>query len=377
VEGAIEAARERFPRVAISHEWLTVPGGSEQVVEAMLEVFPDAEIFTSVHDPAAFGPPIADRPVHTSLLDRVPRATRIYPRLLPLMDAAFRSFDLGGFDLILSSNHACAKNVRTPESALHVCYCHTPMRYAWDPSFLHDEALGRVARLVAPPLLAYLRHRDRVGAQRPDGFMANSHFVADRIRRFYGRESEVLHPPVNVAPMLARPRRTPGHYLFLSRLVPYKRADLAVAACARLGRPLKVVGEGRGAAAARAVAGPTVEFLGRLSDEALTETLAGAKALIFPAEEDFGIVPVEAQAAGVPVIAYRGGGARDSVVEGDTGVFHDAQTPESLAAAILEFEDLTFDEQAIRDNARRFAPERFDKEIAALILDQAAVRWNG
>ena len=144
----VEAARERFPRVAISHEWLTVPGGSEQVVEAMLDVFPQAELFTSVHDPAAFGPPISGRPVHASFLNRVPNATRIYPRLLPLMDAAFRSFDLSGFDLVLSSNHACAKNVRTPQGARHVCYCHTPMRYAWDPAFLEGEDLGRAGRLA-------------------------------------------------------------------------------------------------------------------------------------------------------------------------------------------------------------------------------------
>jgi glycosyltransferase involved in cell wall biosynthesis len=242
------------------------------------------------------------------------------------------------------------------------------MRYAWDPSFLRDEALGRVTRLVAPPLLAYLRHRDRVGAQRPDGFMANSHFVADRIRRFYGRESEVLHPPVNVAPMLARPRRGAGHYLFLSRLVPYKRADLAVAACARLERPLKVVGEGRGAAAAHAVSGPTVEFLGRLSDAALTEALAGAKALIFPAEEDFGIVPVEAQAAGVPVIAYGRGGVRDTVVDGRTGVLFDEQTVDSVCDAILRFESRDWPEAPLREHAAAFEPERFRRGLAEYLL---------
>ena len=163
----IGAARDRFARVAIAHEWLTIPGGSEQVVEAMLDVFPHAEIFTSVYDRSAFGPPIADRPVHVSFLDRVPRATRIYPRLLPLMDVAFRSFDLRGFDLVLSSNHACAKNVRTPDGALHVCYCHTPMRYAWDPSFLAAEDLGAFERVAARVLLPLLRRRVRAAAAGP------------------------------------------------------------------------------------------------------------------------------------------------------------------------------------------------------------------
>jgi glycosyltransferase involved in cell wall biosynthesis len=369
VEDAIAAARDRFGRVAIAHEWLTIPGGSELVVEAMLEVFPDAEIFTSVHDPAAFGPPIAGRPVHASFLNRVPRATRIYPRLLPLMDGAFRSFDLRGFDLVLSSNHACAKNVRTPAGALHVCYCHTPMRYAWDPQFLAGEELGPAARLAARALLPMLRRRDRAAAAGPDRFLANSTAVAERIRRFYAREAVVLPPPVDVEPLLRTPRGSGGYYLFLSRIVPYKRADLAVEACTTLGRPLKVAGEGRALAKLRARAGSNVEFLGLVPAADLPGLLAGARALLFPGEEDFGIVPVEAQAAGTPVIAYGRGGARDTVVDGVTGVLFEPQTAAALAAAIVAFEQRTWSEEAVRGNARRFGRERFLDGLARQVLE--------
>ena len=360
-------ARDRFRRVAITHEWLTVPGGSELVVRHILDLFPDAEIFTSVYDREAL-PEFRDHVVHTSFLDRVPGATRHYPRMLPLMDRAFRSFDLNAFDLVISSNHACAKNVTTPESTRHVCYCHTPMRYAWDPSFMSSEEVGPLARLALPPMLAHLRRRDLAAAALPDAFVANSTVVRDRIRDFYGRDSVVIHPPVETEPLLKQPRAPGDYYLHLGRLVPYKRADLTVAACAQLGRPLKVAGDGRALDSLRASAPPNVEFLGRVSDEQLRELLAGALALVFPGEEDFGIVPVEAQAAGVPVIAYGRGGATDSVVDGQTGLLFSEQTPEGLVQAILAFEDATFDEDAIRDNARGFAPDRFRREFASFVV---------
>jgi glycosyltransferase involved in cell wall biosynthesis len=363
------ALHERFPRVAISHEWLTIPGGSEKVVLQLLELFPDADIYTSVYDPAPWPPAIRPEKVHASFLDRLPGARRHYPRLLPLMNTAFESFDLDGYDLVLSSNHACAKNVITAPGTLHVCYCHTPMRYAWDPGFFAGERINPAERAVLPFLLSRLRRQDAIAAARPDRYVANSRHVAARIRKYYRRESVVIHPPVDVAPLLDTPRREEDYYLFLGRLVPYKRADLALEACARLDRPLKVVGGGRGEGGLAEVAGTRTEFLGRVDDAVLAGVIAGARALLFPGEEDFGMVPVEVQAAGVPVIAYGRGGARDSVIDGRTGVLYDQPSAEGLVGGIERFEGLSFDEGALREHALGFAPERFRERMTGLLLE--------
>jgi glycosyltransferase involved in cell wall biosynthesis len=367
----IERLRARYPRVAIVHEWLTIPGGSEDVVIELLKMFPQAELFTTIYDPSPWPELITDRPVHASFLDRVPGAKRHYPKLLPLMNRAFRSFDLSDFDLVLSSNHASAKNVRTPPGALHVCYCHTPMRYAWDESFLEGE-LGPTTRRLIRPLLSWLRRQDRKGSRGPDVFVANSRHVAARIERCYGRPAEVVHPPVDVEHYLALKHAPRDFYLVFGRVVPYKRVDLAVAACARLGRPLKVAGGGRALEAARELAGERTELLGRVSEDERDALLGGARALLFPGEEDFGIVPVEAQAAGVPVIAYGLGGATESVIDGRTGVLFAEQTADGLARAIERFEALTLNDDDARENARRFGRDRFRREIAD-VIDRAAV----
>ena len=374
----IERLRARFPRVAVVHDWLTIPGGSEDVVIELLELFPQAELFTSVYDPRPWPPIITERPVHASFLNRVPTATRNYPKLLPLMNRAFESFDLHGFDLVLSSSHANAKNVRTPPGTLHVCYCHTPMRYAWEPEFLAGEEIPRAMRIALPPLLGYLRRKDLAGARRPDVFVANSQHVAARIGRFYGREAVVVHAPVDVDHYLAIERRAggppsgvDGFYLVFGRVVPYKRVDLALAGAALAGRHVKVAGSGRALEAVRAQAGPNAELLGRVSDDERDALLASARALLFPGEEDFGIVPVEAQAAGLPVIAYGVGGARETVRDGVTGVLFDAQTPQAVADAIRRFETLTLDPAAPRENARGFGRVRFRAEMAAVIAAAA------
>jgi glycosyltransferase involved in cell wall biosynthesis len=367
----LERLRERFPRVAVIHDWLTIPGGSEQVVLELLEMFPHAELFTSVYDPSPWPVQITERPVHSSFLNRIPGASRHYPKLLPLMNRAFRSFDLSGFDLVLSSSHACAKNVRTPPDALHVCYCHTPMRYAWEEGFLEGEDVGRVTRLLLPPLLARLRREDLAGADGPDVFVANSRYVAQRIERYYARSAEVVHPPVDVDHFLGLERQPRDYYLAFGRVVPYKRVDLAVTACARLGRQLKVAGDGRALDAVRAQAGEGTEFLGMVSEAERDRLLGGARALLFPGEEDFGIVPVEAQAAGVPVIAYGIGGAAETVLDGRTGVLFGEQSAAALAAAIERFEGLRLDRQDARENARRFGRERFRGEMAA-VIDRAS-----
>jgi glycosyltransferase involved in cell wall biosynthesis len=371
----LEGLRRRFPRVAVVHDWLTIPGGSEQVVLELLEMFPQAELFTSVYDPAPWPAQITGRPVHSSFLSRVPGASRHYPKLLPLMNRAFRSFDLSGFDLVLSSSHACAKNVRAPKTALHVCYCHTPMRYAWEEGFLDGEEVGRAMRLMLPPLLARLRREDLAGAGGPDVFVANSRHVADRIERYYGRSAEVVHPPVDVDHFLGIDRREPGeHYLVFGRVVPYKRVDLAVLACARLGRSLDVAGDGRALEATRALAAEGTMFLGKVSDLERDRLLAGARALLFPGEEDFGIVPVEAQAAGVPVIAYGVGGVSESVLDGRTGVLFGEQSVDGLMAAIERFEGLELDRALLRENAVRFGKERFRTEMAE-VIERALTHW--
>ena len=371
--GSGEHPSSRFSRVAIVHDWLTIPGGSEQVVLELLRMFPRAELFTSVYDPAPWPEQIKDRTVHSSFLSRIPGAARHYPKLLPLMNAAFRSFDLSGFDLVISSSHACAKNVITPPRTLHVCYCHTPMRYAWEEGFLEGEDLGRTARAVLPPLLARLRRQDLAGAQGPDVFVANSRHVAARIKRYYGRSAEVVNPPVDVGHFLELERVQADFYLVFGRVVPYKRVDVAVAACTALGRELRVAGAGRALESARAGAGAGVRFLGEVSDGERDRLMAGARALLFPGEEDFGIVPVEAQAAGVPVIAYGVGGAVETVLDGRTGVLFGEQTAPALAAAIERFESLEFDSGATRENARRFGRERFRVEMAS-VIDRAADR---
>jgi glycosyltransferase involved in cell wall biosynthesis len=372
----LEELRARLPRVAIVHEWLTVPGGSEQVVLELLEMFPGAELFTSVYDPKPWPRAITERPIHTSALNRIPGATRHYPKLLPLMDRAFRSFDLSGFDLVVSSNHACAKNVHTPKGVLHVCYCHTPMRYAWDESFMEGEQLGRLARLALPRVLSHLRKRDLAGAASPDVFVANSRHVAERIARYYGRQAAIVHPPVDVEHYLALERSGSDAYLVFGRVVPYKRVDLAVAACERLGRHLQVAGDGRALPAVRAGAGVAadVEFLGRVDDPERDRLLSRARALLFPGEEDFGIVPVEAQAAGVPVIAYGVGGASESVVDGETGVLFADQDVDALAGAIERFEGMRLDGERIRENAKRFGRRRFRAQMAKVIDEALASR---
>jgi glycosyltransferase involved in cell wall biosynthesis len=367
-----EALRGSFRRSAIVHDWLTIPGGSEKVLFELMELLPEADLFTSVYDESRW-PELGERAVNVSFLDRLPGVERYYPKLLPLMNMAFESFDLSEYDLVVSSSHSCAKNVLTGSDALHLCYCHTPMRHAWEPRHLAGE-LGAGSALAARMLLGRLRRNDLLGASRPDVYVANSTHVAARIRKHYRRDAIVIPPPVNVEAHLHRPRRERDYYLVLGRIVPYKKVDLAVGACATLGRPVKVVGEGRGLEAARAAAGADAEFLGFLPDEDVVELLSGARALLFPGEEDFGIVPVEAQAAGVPVIAYREGGVQDTVSEGETGVFHAEQTVTSVASAILQFESMEFDEYRIRANARRFGSARFRAEMTDVLLDHAPAR---
>jgi glycosyltransferase involved in cell wall biosynthesis len=363
-------------RSAIVHDWFQGLHGAERTVAGMLDLFAhDPDILTFHAERDLIPDRLSRSIVRESRLARLPGVRQRghspgrWRWLLPYMPHWFEQLDMSGYELVVSSSHACAAGVRTAPETLHVCYCHTPMRYAWDPGFMDGERLGKAERVLLPFLLSRLRRQDLIASARPDVYVANSHHVATRIQKYYRRDSRVIHPPVDVEPFLATAHRDQGYYLFLGRLVPYKRADLAIAASARLDRPLKVVGGGRSEGDLGALAGPRTEFLGRVDDAALAGLLAGARALLFPGEEDFGMVPVEAQAAGVPVIAYGHSGARDSVIDGVTGVLYDGAGVDGLCDAIRRFEGMSFDPQVLRDHARAFAPEHFRRRFVELLLE--------
>lgn len=350
-------------KTAIVHEWLTTLAGSERVVEGFLDLFPTAPIFTLVYQPENFvGTVFEGRDIRTSFIQKLPLGARKYQSYLPLMPLAVEQFDLSGFDLILSSNHAVAKGVRAPAGTLHVSYVHTPVRYAWDlqDQYLREAGLEKGAKsALARAALHYLRLWDHGSAHRADVFLANSAYVARRVWRAYRRPARVLYPPVDVDRFdWQKPRE--DFYFTFSRMVPYKKLDLIVQAFTRLDKPLIVVGDGPEREKIAALAGPNVTLLGRQDDATVADLLARCKAFVFAADEDFGIVPVEAQAAGAPVIAYGRGGVLESVVAGETGVFFAEQSVGSLVRAVELFETLLpFDADLIRRNAERFSRRRF------------------
>jgi glycosyltransferase involved in cell wall biosynthesis len=363
-------------RVAIVHEWPVVYAGSEQVVAGMLEVLPQAELYVLVHDPEKLkGTPLEGVPTQTSFIQSLPGAKRWYRSYLPLLPLAVEQFDLRSYDLVISSSHAVAKGAITRADQLHISYVHTPMRYAWD--FYHDYLTHRgmdrrIKRWLARLVLHYVRIWDAVSASRVDSYLTSSRYVARRIWSIYRRPARVICPPVNVTYYRSDlPREE--FYVSVSRFVPYKRMDLIVDAFTRLGKPIVVIGEGPDFAKVKRRAGPNVRLLGYQPDKVVADYLQRAKAFVFAAEEDFGIVPVEAQAAGCPVIAYAKGGALETVIgwprPDATGVFFEHQQPESLIQAVVYFEAhseaLTSD--ACRRNAERFGQNRFCQEFKATV----------
>lgn len=365
-------------KVALVHEWLTTLGGSERVVWAFHRMFPDAPVFTTVHRkdllPAEFG----ELDVRPSFLQRLPGATRHYQKLLPLMPLAFEQFDLTGYDLVLSSAHACAKGVVTRPETVHVSYTHTPMRYAWDLYHSYQATVNPLLRPLSAALLGNLRQWDVLAANRVDRFVANSREVARRIHKHYRRTAEVVPPPIDVDRFQPAPASQIGdHLLVLSRLVPYKRVDLAVQAANVTGMPLKIIGDGPLYAELKAMAKPNVQFLGHLSDSDVAAEMARCKALVFGAFEDFGIVPLEAQAAGRPVVAFGAGGALETVVDGVTGVFFSEQKTDSLVLALKRLAHLDFEPASIRRHAERFAFEAFASRMRGIIDQAMAERHAG
>lgn len=355
-------------KVAITTDWLNSFGGAERVLIELHRLFPEAPIYTTVHDPSGLPPEMQGWDVRTSFLQRIPFARRRHQSFLPLMPMAFEQFDMSEYDLVLTTSSACAKGVITRPGTLNLCYCYTPCRYIWD--LYHDYTRGHRARALIAPAAHWLRVWDRLSADRVDHFVAISHEVAARVRRHYRREAEVIYPPVDVGRI--RPNGLPPEdfYLIVSRLVPYKRVDLAVQAATRLGRRLLVVGEGPGRRALEAAAGPTVEFLGRRSDEEIAGLYARCRAFLFPGFEDFGITPVEAQAAGRPVIAYGRGGATETVADGVTGVLFEEQSVVALSEAMLRFERMVFDPAMCRRNAQRFDSQEFRRGIQRMVERQ-------
>ena len=359
-------------RLAIVHDYLNQYGGAERVLEALQELFPDAPIYTSIYDPARLPDRYRSCDIRTSFMQRLPGVSRHHQSYLPCYPVAFESFDFSGYDVVLSNSSAWCKGVVTPPDTIHVCYCLTPMRWAWRyREYVEREGFGRLVRLGLPAAMTALRVWDVTSSQRVDHFLAISRAVAARIEKYYRRAAEVVYPPVDTERFATS--RPPGdYYLVVSRLIPYKRVDLAVEAFTRLGLPLKIVGDGRDLPALRARAGRNVEFLGRVPDAEVVELLHGCRAFLFPGEEDFGIAPVEAQAAGRPVIAYGAGGALDTVLDGSTGVHFLEQTPDSLMAAVRRLDGLELDAAEIAAHARQFDRAVFRERLAGFVARYVA-----
>ena len=360
-------------RVAIVHDWLVTYAGAERVLEQMLALYPDADLYSLVDflpdDKRGF---VLQKRARTSFIQHLPFAREKYRHYLPLMPLAVGRLDMRGYDLVISSSYAVAKGVRTSDAQPHICYCHSPVRYAWDlrEQYLKEAGLDRgVKGFMAGLLLDYIKAWDRATAGRPDKYIANSNYIAGRIKRAYGREADVIYPPVDTG-AFALEEHKEDYYLTASRMVPYKMMPLVAEAFAMMpDRKLVVIGDGPEMGKVRAKAASNVQVLGYQSGHVLSEHMRKAKAFVFAAEEDFGIVPVEAQACGTPVIAYGRGGALETVVEGVTGLFFDEQTADSIVGAVGRFEQMAgnFEPAAIRENAERFGVERFRREFKAAV----------
>jgi len=360
-------------RVAIVHDWLPLYGGAERVLEQLIHLYPNAELFSMIDAiPPGQRGFLQNKPVRTSMVQRLPFGTRFYRNYLPIMPMAVEQFVLRGFDLVISSSYAVAKGVITGPQQLHICYCHTPIRYAWDlqTQYLEETGLNHgVKGWVTKALLHYIRQWDLRSASGVDVFVANSNFVRKRIQKIYRRESTVIHPPVDVDSFCVSESKE-DFYLAVSRLVPYKKIDLIVDAFSRMpDRRLKVVGDGPNFKKLKKIAGSNVEMLGYQDEETLIDLMQRTKALVFAAEEDFGIVPVEAQACGTPVIGYGKGGLLETVVPGQTGLFFKEQSVPSLCEAIDRFENGHFemDPSVIRRNAMRFSVQNFRQKFRSFV----------
>lgn len=355
--------------LALVHDWLNQYGGAERVLEVLKQMYPAAPLYTSLYWREGMPAPYRAWDIRTSWLDRAPGIYRHHQPYLPLYPPAFKAFDLSGYEVVLSNKSGFCHGVPTGK-ALHICYCLAPTRYVWSPkAYAERESLSRGVRLALKPILALLRRWDYAAAQRVTDFVAISREIQGRIRAYYNRSSIVIHPPVD----LQRYRPVESHddyYLIVSRLIPYKRIDLAIEAFNRLKRPLWIAGSGRDLDRLQSLAGPSVKFLGRVADADLPDLVARCKAFVFPGHEDFGIAPVEAQAAGRPVIAYGAGGALDTVIDGQTGVLFAEQTAEALVAGVQRLDEISFETGRIRDNAARFDVDVFKQKLGQFVEER-------
>ena len=367
-----------LPPVALAHDYLNQNGGAERVVEQMHALFPDAPVYTSIYDRDRMPPEYRAWEIRASFMQHLPGVMRHHQRYLPLYPLAMAQFNLAPYRLIVSSSSAFGKGIRVPRGAFHVCYCHAPMRFAWNyEGYAAREGFGRAAAIGLRPVLATLRRWDRATSDHVDHFIANSRTVAVRIARIYGRDATVIYPPVETdryAPPPGTPVEPEPFFFLVSRLVPYKRLDLAIRAANALGVRLEVASDGRDRAALEAIAGPTIRFLGRISDAEKRDYYARCTATLFPAEDDFGIAQLEAQSAGRPVVAYGRGGSVESVVDDVTGVLFAEQTVESLMDAMRRVQARRWARAAIIAHARRFDAAVFRARMFDLLTDVWARR---
>jgi glycosyltransferase involved in cell wall biosynthesis len=367
------------PRVALVHDWLTGMRGGEKVLEALCEIFPAAPLYTLVRVPGTVSERIEARPIHTSFVQHLPAPGRLYRHYLPLYPLAVELWDLSSFDLVISSSHCAVKAVKVRKDAVHVCYCHSPMRYAWDQfdAYFGPDQIGKLKSRLMRPIMHAMARWDRATATRVDRFLANSQYVAGRIGRYYNRRSAVVYPPVATDFYTPEPRSSARGFLIVSALVPYKRLDVAIEACRRLAAPLTIVGTGPEEARLRALAGPDARFVGWLPDEDIRTLYRSAAATLLPGTEDFGIVPLESQACGTPVVALGDGGALETVVDGETGVLVPEPTVEAFTAGLNRATEASFDPAAARANALRFSKEQFVTSVKAALNDAIAEKSGG
>ncbi len=355
-------------KVALVYDRVNKWGGAERVLLALNKIFPDAPLYTSVYDKEK-APWAKVFNVKTSFLQNFPFASKNHEFYAPLMPLAFESFSFDGYDLVISVTSEAAKGIITKPGTLHICYCLTPTRYLW--SGYDDYFKDPVLRFISKPLVFYLRFWDKIASQRPDKIISISTAVKDRVKKYYGRESEVIYPPIQIQnSKLQVPNKSENtrYFLIVSRLVPYKKIDLAIRAFNKLGLPLKIIGTGTEEAKLKIIAKENIEFLGHLTDKELVEYYKGCRALIFPGIEDFGLTVVEAQSFGKPVIAFRAGGAKESIIDGKTGIFFSSQSKKSLEDAILKFQKMNFNPRNSIKNSKKFSFEEFKIKLEKEIL---------